>query len=325
MLKICLVGMFVMALLGEATSALADLICPFEGQLDITQKKFNVTLELGEESSVSLEGSTLAQDNYHFLLSVNHLDTPVFDLSTELETSLGVLNRDNISQRTWQGQVSSRYSLLNFKPVEELSGFFEMKNNTLHLQSVSLGGLTLNGSLELFSPYKVDLFFDLKEIKMDDFLAFWGAQGELDSRGFVSGQILVSGFLNQLGLKGNLAAYNGVVHKFQYDSIILNLEGVYPIVNLSNSSVAQSDGLTFKLEGSFDLTNRKHFPQEVAALRKLPMVSQDNSTMEWTVKKEVSPDSKTTEYKYFIRKENANGTAPKEEPNMLGVERSIKF
>lgn len=305
--------------------AVADLVCPFTGQVDFGQKKFNLTLSLGEESSVSFEGTSLSPDNYYLLVNVNHFRTPVFDLSTEFESSIGIKNKENVANRSIQGQISSRYSLINFKPFRELSGTFEMRDKTLYLQSMSLGGVTLNGYIELFSPYKIDLSFILNEIKMADFLAFWGAE-DLNSQGMVSGHILVSGIYDRLGLRGSLASYDGFVDQLDYDSIILNLEGVYPIIHLSNSTVAQSDGMAFHLEGDFDLTKKERFEEEIAALKMLPLVSEDKSSQEWTIKRrETSPSSSATEFKYFHRIDHPNPGTFKEGSDMLGVERSFKF
>ena len=308
--------------------AAADLICPFDGQIDFGHKKFNLKLELGEESSVFLEGTSLAKDQYYLLVNVNHLRTSIFDLSTEFETTIGVKNLDRTAQRSFQGQISSRYSLINYKPFRELSGFFEMRDKTLYLESLSLGGVTLNGYIELMSPYRVDFSLILKEIKMADFLAFWGGDEDINSQGLVSGHILVSGFLNQLGLKGSLASYNGFVDQLSFDSIILNLEGIYPVIHLANSTVAQTDGMAFNIEGDFDLTHKERFEEEITALKKLPVViaNRSKSSLEWTIsRKETSPDSNTTEFKYFLRKEPPHKGTIDEGTEMLGVERSVKF
>ena len=306
--------------------AAAELVCPFTGQVDFGEKKFNLTLQFNRESSISFEGASLPEDNYHLLVQVNHFKTTIFDLSTEFESFIGVTDKDDAAKRSFQGQIKSRYSLINYKPFRELSGFFEMKGRKLYLESLSLGGVTLSGTVELFSPYKVDLSLLLNEIKMADFLSFWGVDEDLDSQGSVSGHILVSGILDQLGLKGSLASYNGFVDQLQYDSIVLNLDGVYPIIHLNNSRVAQTDGMTFNLEGDLDLTKKEEFPEQIAALNMLPLISEDKSSREWTIKsKESSPTSHTTEFKYFLRKEHSDTGTLKEESDMLGVERSIKF
>lgn len=321
----CIYFLAVFLLAMPINAAVADLVCPFQGQVDFGRKKVVLNLVLGDESSISFEGTLLSKGNYYLLVNVNHFKTSIFDLSTEFESSIGVTNVGDANKRSIQGQISSRYSLINFKPFRELSGTFEIKDRTLYLQSISLGGVTLNGFVELFSPYKIDLSFLLKEIKMDDFLAFWGAT-DLNSQGMVSGHILASGLYNQLDLKGSLASYDGFVDQLQYDSIILNLEGIYPIIHLSNSTVAQSDGMAFNLEGDFDLTKQDRFVEEITALQMLPLVSEDKSSQEWTIKRsEASSTSSATELKYFHRIEHPNPGTLKEGTDMLGVERSINF
>ena len=315
-----------LVLLLSGHPAAADLVCPFAGKIDFGEKKFDFKMDLGNKSSISFEGTTLSKDNYNLLVNIDHLKTPLFDLSTEFETLIAVVNKGKTLEETLQGQIKSRYSLINYKPFEEVSGFFEMRNKTLYVDSLSLGGVNLSGYIELFSPYKIDLSVLLKEIKMGDFLAFWGAQEDLASHGLVSGQIFVYGVLDQLGLKGNLASYNGFVDQLEFDSIVLNVDGIYPIVRLDNSRVSQTDGMTFNLEGDLDLTQKEKFESEIAALKKLPVVSSDESSLEWTIhRRESSPTSSATEFKYFLRKESLNMGPMKDGPDLLGVERSIKF
>ncbi len=311
---------------GLAGPVFAQKICPFKGHIDFVKKELRLDVQTGHQEAVSLNIVQASPDNYQLHLSLDHLRFPGFDISTQLQSLFSVVV-DQKRRLALRGAVLSQYTLINYKPVQELSGNFRIKDRVLFLESVSLGGVTAQGTVELSAPFKVNLSMGLSNIPMSDFLKFWGADEHVRSQGEVNGDIRIQGAIDNPLLRGSFTTLDGMVQDLAYDTIVLNVEGVYPLMQVKKSSVAKSDGMTFNLEGTFDLANREHFSNQIAALKKLPVVSQDHSTLEWTLKRHNEEDqSKTTEFKYFLRKANNNATtAPKETSDLLGVERSIHF
>ena len=300
---------------------------PFKGQADLSQKKFNIVLGGAPENSVSIQVELLSQNHFRLNLKLEDVKTSVFEISTDLESLVELSATQDKNRKSWQGHVWSRYSLINRKPVDELSGKFEIKNQTLYLPSLTVGQVDLKGFLELFFPYKTNFSLELKDIPMKDFLSLWVDDPDLNAKGSVSGTIQISGTLGRLLLKGNLASYHGSVGDLDFDSILLNVEGPYPILKLTRSTITQSDGISFAIEGNFDLSNKDNFEKEVESLRKSPLISEEDSSWEWTVKRnsKEKQEQPSSEFKYFLRKKDGHDDPLKEPSDLMGVEQNIKF
>ena len=300
---------------------------PFEGSLDFSKRKLVLKMNFPPQGNISLELSEDHKNNYHLDMDVDHVPAASYDISTSLAASFGWKKKEE-SSPALAGVVQSKYSLLNYKPIPELKGSFEIADQKLNITDLSFGAAGLNGVVDLFSPFKMNLLFKLTAVEMTDFLSFWMGEAEnLNSDGLVSGQIQVSGIPESIHLKGRLASYEGFVGDLEYDSIILNLEGMYPIVQLLNSKVAQRNGLSFKVEGSVDLSNRHDFYKEIVALRTSPVVTENQDYMEWTIKSQkVGSKENTSELKYLLRKGQEDQNIPlRDETSMFGIKRENKF
>ena len=183
---------------------------------------------------------------------------------------------ENPNGHSFTGKVESRYTLINYKPVEEMTVSFAIKDNTLFIQSFSLGEVKGQGMVGLRRPFPTEFAVQLDNVAMEDFLWFWNGGNSIPSSGFVSGKIGGAGSADRLALTGQLSTYNGQVQDLAYDTILVNLEGVYPIVNLYNSSVTEASGFTFTIDGSLNLEDHENFPKQLAALSKAPLVNEDS-------------------------------------------------
>ncbi len=309
----------------------AEKILSFEGQINLSRKEFNIILDLDEGGSVTAKATRMSETNYRFSLDVDHLKTPLFDLLSKIEGSVDLIKREgkgnHLFDSALRGKIWSQYSLVDFKPINELSGRFEVKDKELHVMALSVGNLTFDGHLGLTSPYDLDVAVNLLGVDMQDFLNFWGSGKEYESSGEVFGEIRASGSLDQLVLKGNLESRNGFVQKLDYSAIVLNIEGVYPFMQIAQSTISKSDGVSFSLDGPFDLSDKANFKKQIKALTLAPLVSDSGSEMEWTIKRLSPENSGITEFKYHFKKGDALGIGPSsgDEIDMLGIERSRKF
>jgi len=299
--------------------------CPFSGQIDFLHQKINLVLGENDQGSMALELMVMLNHNYQLQLNLEHLKTSLFEISTKLEGSLGLVESTDKKEYLLQGQITSRYSLFNRKPIGEFAGIFQIKNHTLYLPTASVGGVNVNGFIELIFPYKMNFAFQFNEMPMADFLSIWVDNPDLRAQGEVSGTIQVAGALNQLMLKGSFAAYNGTVEELAYDSIVLSAEGPYPVVKLVKATITQSDGMSFNLEGHLDLSDRQNFQKQIEALTKSPLVKEGNSQWEWTIKRKGKEDISISELKYFLQKKDSQQNPLKESSDVMGVEQNIKF
>ena len=310
----------------------AEKVFFFEGDVNFVEKEFEILFKLGDEGSVSIQAKKASEKEYRFKLDVGHVKALVFDIVSKMEGVLQVVESKGSSKNSLKGpllsgRVWSQYSLVDYKPVEELSGRFEVKNQRLHLTEVLFGSLQCRGYIDMVSPYNMDLVLNLVDIDMKDFLNIWSSKKKYDSSGAVSGDIYISGTPSNLALKGSLASFNGFVGKLDFDTFFLNIEGIYPHMQISKSTVSKSDGVSFMLDGPFDLSGRNNFKKQIKALTIAPLVHDSGSEREWTIKRLNLEDSGVTELKYRFRKGDALeiGTSAGYETDMLGLEQTRKF
>jgi len=310
----------------------SEEIFSFEGQLDLEKNAFRIVLDLGQEHVVTARAERSSEKDYQVYLDIDHLQTPLFDLLSEIRSSVEVVRAGGdshfvSSDSAFRGNIWSQYSLVDYKPVNELSGRFEMAGGRLNLMAFSVGNLRCEGHVDLVPPYSLDMAVHLSGVTMEDFLKFWGASEDYESEGDVFGVINVSGTLDQLRLKGNLESRYGFVQKLHYDAIVLNAEGVYPHIRIARSSVSKSDGVSFLLAGPFNLSDKANFRKQIRALTLTPLVDHTKSESAWTIKRLDPEGSGVTELKYRLKKGNALGVGPSsgDEIDMLGIERTKKF
>lgn len=310
----------------------AEKVFFFEGQIDFSKNEFTIIFHIDDNSSIAATAQKISETDYRFVLDIEHLKTPFFDLLSKIESSIEVIHKKNAPEITFvdtifRGRVWSRYSLVDYKPVEELTGSFEIKEQRLQVTALSFGNLTCNGYIDLVSPYGLDLTVNLMGVDMNDFLNFWSSNKKYESSGAITGEIKASGTFGNLALRGKLESRHGFVQKLHYDIISLNIEGIYPHMQIAQSTISKSDGVTFSLEGPFNLRDKTNFKKQIKALTLMPLVSDSGSELEWTIKRLSLEDSGITELKYRFRKGNilGIGTSIDDEADMFGLERTRKF
>ena len=278
------------------------------------------------ENSITATTKKISENNYQVLLNIERLKTPIFNLSSEMQSSIEVLKGKNGIDQFISGKIWSQYSLVDYKPIRELNGQFEIRDKKLFLSSLTLGDIDCRGYIDLIYPYKLDLTLFLNAINMDDFLSFWVKNKSYDSSGDVSGEIQISGTLDRLLLKGNLESFDGFFKDFKYDSIVLNIEGIYPNMEIAHSAVSETDSLSFTIDGRLNLSDRENFEKQIKSLKISPLVSDSERELEWTIRRLKPRDSSSSQIKYLLKKK-IKGADPSagEESDMLGIERTTEF
>ena len=302
----------------------AKVVFPFEGRADVNTKELHLTVFPGGPGPLNLSITQTGQNQYQAQVKIDHLDTPFFELSTELNAALEVI-ADKNNARSISGKIGSRYSLIDLKPAKETTGGFEIKNGVLTINSLSIGNLHCEGKLGLASPYPVDLIVRFNGIYLKEFIDFFAGAQKFPAEGEVAGEIRASGSARDLQLKGTLASYNGTVKGFDYNHMLLNLAGTYPLIRIIESDIAQADGLSFQVKGAIDLSDKDNFDKQIKALKQEPFVAEDGTSREWTLKRTRSDSQNSkTEVKYLLRKDESQPSA-QEEDAMIGVTRTVEF
>ena len=304
----------------------ADTFFSFEGYWDLSKEELEVTVDIKGQKAIRAKVDKATESQYRLLLNIDHLKTSDFDFSSEIESLIDVVERGEDNQETVLGKIQSQYSLLDYKPVRELSGRFEIRDKKLHLYSLRYGDIACSGYVNLVTPYKLNLDFSLFSIPMDDFLNFWMRSRKYESSGDVSGEIKTSGTLDHLMMRGQLESTKGFISKLFFDSIHLNAEGVYPRIRISDDSViSETDRFSFSVSGEVDLSDHENFKKQLKTLKLSPIISDSGSQLEWTIKRLDGAESGTTEIKYLKRKDPHSGYSDEGDLDMIGVERTMEF
>jgi hypothetical protein len=322
-------GIFICSLFLIQSYASADFT--FEGNLDVSKKQLQMSVQVPQESgehvhdgSIEIHAEKQEHDLYHLSFEIGHLAMPSFFFSGNIQTSFQLLNRQG-RLNLIDGKIWSEDPFINFEPLNRLSGQFEVKNEKLYLSSLSLGDILAKGSMELTSPYKMDFDVKLSSLNIHDFLSMWMREKEKKAEGEVSGQIKLTGAPNQIALKGKLESFNGFVEQLKYDSIHLNVEGMYPFLEVKNSTISKSDGLSYAMKGNFHLNDEQQsLLAQFKGLSFSPVVKKTDSTKEWTIKR-VEDGNVRTEIKYWLRQDENDTNSTSTDSDLLGVERSVKF
>lgn len=324
MIKKCLwVWMAVLVL--SAPLSRAEVVCSFQGNADFLQKKFDVVLNLKEGSLIATQFSSISKDGFRFNGKIDHLKTPFCDLSTVVEGSVQAVTHTGQSGPMLRGVLRSQYSLINYKPINDLSGHFEFKKGRLYFDSLSLGSILCDGYIDLAAPYEIALVIKFDEMPLTDFMIFSKSQNIEEIPGVISGQIRLSGFPDQLMLKGQLNLYDGAIQNINYSKLVLNFEGLYPLVHLTDSTITEDSGLSLNIVGNFDLTPPINLAANLSKLQMSPVITENDTRLEWTIKrKQEEGKSNITETKYLLKRRSEGGLH-KDDSDLLGIKNSVPF
>lgn len=307
------------------TLSAAQTSVPFEGKIDLENKRMDFAVHLSDTSRINAQFVQNTDKNFSSTLNVEHLNTPFFDISTILEGSLTV--QEDESGKFFTGRIKSRYTLLNYKPVGEMLAEIDVRKEKIRFVSFSVGNITGSGTVELRQPPELDFDLKIKEVSLADFINFWAGRPDVAAEGLVSGEMKIGGNVTNLRLGGKFASYGGYVEDLNFDNIVIFAEGIYPTVHLFNSSVSTTEGLTFTVDGSLNLAQRDTLDKQILALRQEPLVTGDDTKLEWTFKRvQKEKDAGKTELKYLRKKKDDLDRSEREQSgDMLGIERSVKF
>ena len=293
--------------------------------MDLSKNELGLILHLDEESFLRANIQKISAANYQLLLNVEHLKNASVFLSDNIESTLSIIQGSDGVDRLISGKIWSQNSSLSTPTAHHLTGDFEIRDNKIYFNDFSWGSLDGEGRVDLTYPYKVDFHLKLSALDINSFLDFWGGGRDFSSAGEVSGEIKISGAINQISLKGSLESYDGFVSELKYNSLYLHVEGTYPNLQIAHSTVSQADGMSFSFEGPFALNDPKNFKKQIEALTISPLVSNSAVASEWTIKRTKNENEQTSELKYFLRKDENVDSHLKEDQNLLGVMKTVEF
>jgi hypothetical protein len=318
--KTFVLGLFLLGMGSFPCAVFASVVVPFNGMIDLNAGKVEVHLGGQEAPSAHVKIERPSVGKYHVNIDLNHVPTPLCDLATVIDGDFKISGADR-GHREFTGRLNSQYTLLDHKPVYDLQMKFAVKDRKFYVDLFEIGSLSARGQIGLTKDRPVSLWIDLLPVDIEEAFALLGYDEEaLEMTGMASGTLNIAGPLRRPDIKGKLSFYNGELKAYPYENILLQFDGVYPLITLKDSIVNQMSGFSFKLAGSVDLEKLDRLPVQLKDLRRTPIVSgMDANKREWVFKR-VSEGDAVTEMKYLFLKDDRGDTE-----GVLGFERKIGF
>jgi len=308
-------------------NAHAERVYPFQGHLNVAEKSFLFSVHW-DEGDLKIKVERNQDHSYGTVLDVEHLKTPFFDMTTQIQGVLDIHERDNKAIGL-SGHFWSQYSLIDRKTVPEVSGKFDLNDGILRLDNFSWGGFRARASIDLNPPHQLEANLDFEEIGIGYFLDWLVPVGESNKfvgDGQLSGQIGLSGTPEKLMVNANINSQNGYIEDVAYDVMELHLQGVYPLIDVHNSTITKTNGFSFDLDGIVDLSDKQNMASQIKSIKKVPLINENSLQSEWILKSIQDEDrSGKTETKYFLKKNKGMNWPGQESSEVLGVEKKIGF
>lgn len=319
------------ALAGWATPSRAidvapKTVIPFTGFIDMKQARGQVRVGRPDGTRhLTVDAALVGRDMYHLKMDVSHVPLPSLDVAAVLEGDVRITGNDPRT-REFIGELKSSYILLNYAPFRDSRIRFAVRDRKFVIESLWVGGVSASGEVELAGQRRMDLNIEVVSAEIEEVSAIiravrgMNAEDPLGFTGVMKGAFKVSGALPRPYVQGRLSAYNGRVKAFDFETISLDFDGQYPLVNIKEALITQESGLSFRLSGGLDVSDWAGLPAQVRGLKKFPMVTANDNRREWVFNRVRSSDDSRTEMKYFFTKNDRGDTEA-----VLGIQKSIGF
>lgn len=302
-----------------------DGVYPFKGRLDLVGGVLELSLKT-KEGQAHLQVDRDPDGSYRTLLDVEDIHTPFFEMTTQVSGVVRV-EKDTSEDHEFSGRFESQNTRINGRSGPEVSGNFDLDEGSFYVRDLAWGGLRGSGKIDLRPPYPVGSKVQLYGMDIADLLNWLaGKDKKWTGNGEISGSIEISGAMNKLTVNANLVSQNGSIEELPYDLLSLHLEGIYPVVDLTSSTVTKTNGFSVGLAGIVDLSDADTMASQIKAVKRIPLVKDNDSRSEWVLKRvQDSSGEGKTQTSLFLKNDKQNTLLGQEDSSLLGVQKKIGF
>ncbi len=234
------------------------IILPFRAEAVIDEGIIISFNDENQDSKVKVIAKFLKSD-FDIAVKLKHINFKNVDIVTELNLSGRIKTKDD-SGLVVEGEISSRNSILDYKPIKELNGSYQISNDLLEILSLKMDdNLALFGQVSLKPPYLVDLDLIARFDSLDEInppLSIF--EGLLTAQG-VEGEFKLVGPIKNPDVKGWLKTGSGFLKGLgDYQKMSLNLKGKGKILKVIDSKFYHEEG-SLTIDGEIDLANENIF------------------------------------------------------------------
>ncbi|MFH1778433.1 MAG: hypothetical protein ABH847_00160 [Candidatus Omnitrophota bacterium] len=207
---------------------------------------------LGEVSKVEITGDFSTFPYFTLNISANHLKLSGFDLLSNYNIkgkfNYGEDNRLN----SIVGELATSGSIINYNPIRELKGNYEIADNKIKLKAINYDEVVLaNGVISFFPSNEIDLYIKFKGAQLGGLTDLILDKGMLS--GLVYGDVHIYGNLpSQVKIDGQLEFKDGNISSIKYNLSKMNLRSNGSMIEFVNSKV-YTEGAVLDLEGKINI------------------------------------------------------------------------
>ncbi|MDD5504948.1 MAG: hypothetical protein PHV77_06555 [Candidatus Omnitrophica bacterium] len=236
----------------ETDKADINHLLSVDAVIDPAKERFNAVLT-PNEGTISLEGSY----DYSGSLSVElkNQQLKVFGQDFSNKTSINVktvFKNNTISHLLLD--MGTQASVVNYQPISEIEASLMLEPKKIRLIYVKIGDtLSASGSFNGSCGGKIDLSLTFNNFVLENILSVF-IENRPDVSGTVSGRMDIDGTPANLLARVRLISENGNIGDMDYNKMIVNAEGTWPFLKLTDSRITHKD-LSLMLNGELDMRN----------------------------------------------------------------------
>jgi hypothetical protein len=304
-----------------------DILVPrevisFSGTLDLRAGKVSLAFVSPGAGDVLVDIQRPAGGGYDLKADIRHAVTPWGDVAAVLSGRFELVGSDPL-RRELVGEISTRYTLLNYKPVRDVYLKFAVRDRRLIVDPLWFGALSGRGQIDLMGRHEMNVALELLSADLDELWVVLQNHGMKTPSlsGIITGSLTMQGPLAKPAVDGHLAAYNGKLKNLSYEMIDLRFDGTYPQIRFQDGKVVSSNGPSFKIAGSIDLSDLDRLGTQVRQLKRELIVSDDTGGRTWAFRLNAE-DGHTTRLKSFVA---GNADGRNQGDSVIGLEKHIGF
>ncbi|MBL8014325.1 MAG: hypothetical protein JNN05_10805 [Candidatus Omnitrophica bacterium] len=304
--------------------AAADELYPFSGSIDVQKQSIKLIAgPIGQQWDLNVskrQGQTFTLD-----ISFTN-DSPLFfDRTTRLKGAVE-FDKKTFPSTKFSGRIVQEPEDKSMDH-EGLVFDFDLTDGIFRVDRLSWAGLTGHGFINAAPPFEMDVRFSLQDVDLQSAL-FWmkDEARKMTAKGTISGFAQWAGTPQKLSVSAQFFSQKGLIQNFSYEVLSLHMKGTYPVIELAGSTVTNSNGFTFDIEGEFDFSSKVDLKTQFQSIQKIPLIKENALQSQWDFKRTYGlNDDGATETKFFLKKDKRTGSIDQGSSELFGMEKKIGF
>ncbi|MCK5306090.1 MAG: hypothetical protein KAJ66_03070 [Candidatus Omnitrophica bacterium] len=246
------------------------------GEIDLErgEVEFSVTLDNNEKINISFK--SIDNLSYAGLIEVSHLKIKDTDVDVNCEIKVDVSKGADGAVDKIKGELNTSTFIVNYEPFDDISAAFTHTEDSFAIDYLKIGdSFGLRGLVSFDEPETVDMFFELKDFTVENLSRFSFVPDNFNFKSTINVEANVKGEPAKPHVKIHLTSTKGNMNDILFDSIMITLEGNYPILKYRDSRINRGEGY-LPMAGKVDFRKIK-----AGGLFEDTIITSDEETIIW--------------------------------------------